>query len=98
MIKKLWSFIFSPSPSYTYELFTWRDGGRELWRIDARGKKYPETYFMKNWISDFGLSDYQFNKNHALTVSLKTEAEVLKILPTFLHWDEINFQNSLVKK
>lgn len=96
-MRKVISYMFSRKPTHKYELFTFSDGGRELWRIDLSGKLYPETYFMKKWISDYGLGDYENNKKLAVKVEVKSEIEITSILPTFLHFDEIDFEKSLGK-
>lgn len=94
-MRKILSSIFSKRPTHRYELFTYSDGGRELWKIDRSGKLYPETYFMKEWISDYGLGDYENNKKLAIKIEFKTDLEVQSLLPNFLHFDDIDFEKSL---
>jgi hypothetical protein len=71
----------------TYELFVFKDGLTELWKVDPTGKYYPQSRFMNRWVSDYGLGDYQSNKKLAVKINLILPENLESVLATYVHWE-----------
>ena len=96
IIKRLLPNFKKPTTlTYSYELFTWQDGGVELWRTSTDNNHYSETRFMNRWVSDYGSGDYLKNKRNCQSVISISPNNIDSFLTTYTHWDELDFRQDI---